>query len=217
MPVHRFRVAEDGIAEIFVAYADHGFFAVPESVASPGLSAGVQAIRETCAPLTPGYESEINLRLGPWLTAVGAILERGLMLLIDYGYPCGEYYHSQRTQGTLMCHYRHRAHGDPYSLIGLQDITAHVDFSAVARAAADAGLDLAGYTTQAHFLLGSGLETLIADSDPNDLARHLALMQEVKRLTLPSEMGERFKVLGLSRGISSPLAGFNLNDLRGRL
>ena len=216
MPVHRFRITDRGLAEICVT-ADEQGLRCTTTEPGPDLAGAVQTLRQHCAPLAPDYESEINLRLPPWLANLGSILEQGLILLIDYGYPCQEYYHPQRDRGTLMCHYRHRAHDDPLRLIGLQDITAQVDFSAAARAGTGAGLELAGYTTQAHFLLGCGLDKLVADSDPNDLARHLALMQEVKRLTLPSEMGERFKVLGLTRNIAFPLQGFALNDLRNRL
>jgi SAM-dependent MidA family methyltransferase len=116
-----------------------------------------------------------------------------------------------------MCHYRHRAHDDPFVLIGLQDITAHVDFTAIAEAARTVGLSVVGYTSQAAFLLGSGLDRLIAGSDPDNARAHLALMQQVKKLTLPSEMGELFKVMGLASGPVPPLAGFALQDRRNRL
>ena len=145
------------------------------------------------------------------------MLSQGVVLLIDYGYPRTEYYHPQRCTGTLMCHYRHRAHPDPYRWVGLQDITSHVDFSAAALTAVEAGFSLAGYTTQAHFLMGNGLDELVAASDPNDMTRHMELVQGVKRLTLPSEMGERFKVLGLTKEMQSEFAGFRLLNLQGRL
>jgi SAM-dependent MidA family methyltransferase len=139
-------------------------------------------------------------------------------LLIDYGYPRREYYLQERSTGTLMCHYRHRVHADPLILTGLQDITAHVDFTAVAAAGLAAGLAIAGYTTQAHFLLGSGLPELAAASNPQDLTTHLAVTDQIKTLTLPGEMGERFKVLALTRCLEDlPLRGFTLLDQRGRL
>jgi len=116
-----------------------------------------------------------------------------------------------------MCHYRHQAHDDPLRLAGLQDITAHVDFSAIAEAGVDAGLALLGYTSQAAFLLGCGLEQIMAASDPNDVRAHLALTQQIKKLTLPHEMGELFKVLALGRGVREPLPGFTLQDRRARL
>jgi SAM-dependent MidA family methyltransferase len=148
-------------------------------------------------------------------------------LLIDYGFPRAEFYHPQRATGTLMCHYRHRAHPDPLVLVGLQDVTAHVDFSAIAAAAVlpspsgkgnegegRAGLVLLGYTSQAMFLLGCGLDSIASASDPNDTRAHLALTTEIKKLTLPTEMGELFKVIALGRGVAAPLAGFRLQDRR---
>lgn len=165
----------------------------------------------------PGYESELCPALAPWVAALAHSLAAGLILLIDYGFPRHEYYHPDRVGGTLMCHYRHRAHGDPLILPGLQDITAHVDFTAVAEAAHAAGLSVAGYTTQAYFLLGAGINGLFEAPGLADNER-LALAQGVKKLLLPSEMGELFKVIGLTRGLpTSPLAGFGVNDLRHKL
>lgn len=217
MPVQRFRIEADGVREGFVRWGDGCFEAVWDLPVTPGLADAVAALQQRIGPLDEGYESELNLRSGPWLEALGERIAAGLLLLIDYGYPASEYYHPQRSMGSLMCYYRHRAHGDALALPGLQDITAHVDFSAVAAAGLSAGFDLAGYTNQANFLLGCGLDRLLADSDPYDIKVHMALMQGVKRLTLPSEMGERFKVLALGRGIKGPLMGFGLRDLSGRL
>lgn len=217
MPVQRFRIAADGPQEEFVTWGEEG----PESrfgpPLSPGLSTAIEGLATEGVELAPGYHSEINLRLGPWLQAVAAGLAAGAALLIDYGYPRREFFHPQRAMGTLMCHYRHRAHADPYCLPGLQDITAHVDFTAVAEAGTAAGLTLAGYTTQAHFLFGCGLDGLMARSDPTRVAAHLDQVQGVRRLILPNEMGESFKVLALSRGLDQPLIGFGFQDLRGRL
>ncbi|MHB8536099.1 MAG: SAM-dependent methyltransferase, partial [Sulfuricaulis sp.] len=128
-----------------------------------------------------------------------------------------EFYHPQRTTGTLMCHYRHRAHDDPLILVGLQDITAHMDFSAVAEAGMRAGLTLCGYTSQAAFLIGCGLEQLAASSDPEDVRSHLELTRQIKKLSLPHEMGELYKVIALSRRLREPLRGFAQHDRRGRL
>jgi len=217
MPVHRFRLEADGVREGFVRWGDERFEAFWDLPVTPGLVDAVAALQQQVGSLEEGYESELNLRAGPWLEALGERMAAGAVLLIDYGYPASEFYHPQRSSGSLMCYYQHRAHGDVLALPGLQDITAHVDFSAVAAAGLAAGFDLAGYTSQAHFLLGCGLDRLVADSDPNDIKVHMALMQAVKRLTLPSEMGERFKVLGLSRGIEGPLMGFGLRDLSSRL
>ena len=217
MPVNRFRIGPDGVEECFVGYDEEGLkelFLPPET---PGLVEGIASIGKRCGDLAEGYVSEVNLRQAGWLRSLWDAIDRAAVLLIDYGYPGCEYYHPQRATGTLMCHYRHRAHADPFCWVGLQDITSHVDFSALAEVAGRAGFELAGYTTQAHFLLATGLEDLLAGSDPTDLPRHMALVQGVKHLTLPSEMGERFKVMGLLKGMSPALGGFALRDLRERL
>ena len=139
-----------------------------------------------------------------------------MLLLIDYGFAQHEYYHPQRMQGTLMCHYRHRAHDDPLILVGLQDITAHIDFTAMADSALAADMQVAGYTTQAHFLLGSGL-TELAEQNEGDEVQQLELVNQVKRLTLPQEMGELFKVMALTKNFRINMPGFMLRDLRNSL
>ncbi len=217
LPVHRFRVAGDAVLEGAVGVSPEGLVERWIPAVSPGLTEAVEGIEALVGGLPEGYRSEVSLRLAPWLAAVAGTLEAGALLLVDYGYTRHEYYHPDRGSGTLMCHYRHRVHGDPLRLLGLQDITASVDFSAVAEAGAAAGLSLAGYTTQASFLLANGLDRLLAESDPSDTVRHLALVQGVKRLTLPGEMGERFKVIGLDKGLGRPWSGFALRDLGGRL
>jgi len=146
------------------------------------------------------------------MCTLGGVLERGALLAIDYGFPAREYYHPQRSMGTLMCHYRHRAHGDPFYLPGLQDITAHVDFSALAHSALDAGLEVLGYASQASFLIECGITELLAETDPDDVARYAPLAAEANRLLSPAEMGELFKVLAVGRGVDRPLAGFTRGD-----
>ncbi|HEB95328.1 MAG TPA: SAM-dependent methyltransferase [Sedimenticola thiotaurini] len=213
LPVQRFRIDRGRILEQFVVAEGDALALSWEAPVSPGLEQAVTAL----GPLPDDYESEIGLRVGPWVEALAGVLRQGLALLIDYGHPRAEYYHPQRNRGTLMCHYRHRAHADPLFHPGLQDITSQVEFTTVAGAARDAGLDVCGYTTQAFFLLGCGLDRLVAASDPERVQEHMALMQGVKRLTLPSEMGERFKVLGLGRGLDPVPLGFSLRDMRERL
>ena len=139
------------------------------------------------------------------------------MLFIDYGYGRSEYYLPERNAGTLMCHYRHRAHDDPFAYPGLQDITAFVDFTTVAQAGVDAGLELHGYTTQAQFLLGGGLHELLPDVNPGDTLRSLQVSQQVQKLTMPGEMGDRFKVMGLGRALEGLISGFGLKDLSSAL
>ncbi len=217
LPVSRFRIGAEGIEECYVELDGEGLQEVFAPAESPGLAKAVSAISSAAGGFEEGYVSEVNLRQASWLRALSAMLGQGAVLLIDYGYPQSEYYHAQRSRGTLMCHYRHRAHADPFRWVGLQDITSHVDFSAAAAVGVESGFNLAGYTTQAHFLMANGLGEIVAASDPNDLARHMALVQGVKRLTLPSEMGERFKVLGLTKALQTELSGFGLLNLRDRL
>jgi SAM-dependent MidA family methyltransferase len=146
-------------------------------------------------------------------------LSAGLILVIDYGYPRRERYLPERDRGTLMCYRRHRAHGDPYRDVGLQDITTHVDFTALAEAGQDAGLDLIGYTTQSNFLIGCGIDAIIAEAAGGDPMLMLELSTGAKQLLLPSRLGERFQVMGLSRGLpdSLEISGFGVRDLRERL
>ena len=217
MPVNRFRIVDQRIEECFVCRDDEGLKECFREPVTHGLEAAVTMLQKRLGPLSSGYVSEINLRQAAWLKALAQSMRRGCVLLIDYGYSSAEYYHPQRNKGTLMCHYRHRAHGDPFRWVGLQDITSQVDFTAAAREALESGFSLGGYTTQAHFLLANGLDTLLAESDPDDLTRHMALVQGVKKLTLPSEMGERFKVLGLLKDLQINLQGFALRDFCERL
>jgi SAM-dependent MidA family methyltransferase len=179
-------------------------------------TAAVEALAASCQ-LQPGYISELNVALPAWLQSVAERLEQGMLLLIDYGYPRHEYYHPQHSSGTLMCHYRQRAHDDPFLWPGLQDITAHVDFTAVAEAALASDLEVSGYTTQAFFLLDCGLDELLQQAGPTDSTHYIQLAQQVKTLILPGEMGERFKCIGLTRGLTTAVPGFRLQDYRNRL
>ena len=162
--------------------------------------------------LSPGYVSEINLAAADWTAAWGRILGRGALILIDYGFPRHEYYHEQRDTGTLMCHYRHQAHGEPFYLPGLQDITAHVDFTAIVEAGFDAGLELLGYTTQASFLLNCGLPDILGRTPADDPKRYLPQARAAQKLISPAEMGDLFKVIALGKGIDTTLIGFIDND-----
>jgi SAM-dependent MidA family methyltransferase len=154
------------------------------------------------------YITERNDAAAAFTRTVLQVLGRGALLLIDYGFPRHEYLHPQRSGGTLMCHYRHRAHDDPFLYPGLQDITAHVDFSTIAQAGLAAGADLLGYTSQARFLINCGITDLLADYDPRDVQRFLPVANGVQKLLAESEMGELFKVIGFSRGLARPLAAF---------
>jgi SAM-dependent MidA family methyltransferase len=197
LPVSRFvkrgaRVVPRGVVERGdgFAWADGG--------ERDDVAAAVAALeRALGAPVADGFESEISLRLPAWIATVAGVLERGCLLFVDYGLVRREYYHAQRSSGTLICHYRHRAHADPFLHPGLQDLSAWVDFSACADAARAAGLDVAGFTTQAQFLLATlAAEPLGRGTDAAALRERSAL----KTLVLPGEMGERFKVLLLRKG-----------------
>ncbi|MBF0255437.1 MAG: SAM-dependent methyltransferase, partial [Gammaproteobacteria bacterium] len=206
MPVSRFRLQGQGDLEQFVDLRQDPPQLCWRPIQSPGLADRLGDLRARYG-LSEGYESELNLRAAPWLSALGQSLETGLLLLIDYGYSGAEFYHLQRHQGTLICHYRQRVHQDPLLWPGLQDITANVDFTALAEAASLAGFDSQAFTSQAYFLLGNGIEQLI---EPAESRQRLHDLQAVKRLTLPNEMGERFKVLGLGKGLDQRPRGFGL-------
>lgn len=211
MPVECFRVRHDAIASLTVGWeADR--FSWREMPAST-------AVQERITPLAlpPDYVSEIGFAAEGWVRSIADILEQGVVLLIDYGFPRSEFYHPQRRTGTLMCHYRQRANNDPLNRVGLQDITAHVDFSAIALAGTQTGLDLLGYSSQGLFLLGCGLEEIAARIDQSDTRAYLQFTNAVKKLTLPHEMGELFKVIALGRGIAGPLTGFRLQNRSDRL
>jgi SAM-dependent MidA family methyltransferase len=163
------------------------------------------------------YQSEYCPTLPAWINSLTDVLAQGLLLFIDYGYGRAEYYHPQRSMGTLMCHYRHHAHHDPFWLPGLQDMTAFVDFTAIAEAASAAGMQLEGFASQARFLVDCGIDQLMAEIDTANTRQFLQLSNEAKRLMLPGEMGERFKVIGFSRKLLQSVKGFGSQDLRSRL
>ena len=214
LPVERFAWRGDAVFELGVVTDGTGFRAV-ERPATPALAATVRHLRETCGADWPdGYVSESCGRLAPWLGSLAASLGRGVMLFVDYGLPRREYYSAERRAGTLACHFRHRYHDDPYARPGLEDITAWVDFTAVAEAADAAGLEVAGYTTQAHFLIGNGLDRRLRDVGELDIVSRVNLSRQAMVLTLPGEMGERFKAIALAKGYDASLSGFAVRDLR---
>ncbi|HEV8018799.1 MAG TPA: SAM-dependent methyltransferase [Steroidobacteraceae bacterium] len=217
LPCRRFSWRASGVTELGIEAAGSSGEAV--SWCERGRSADA-ALTQACAallaglpaPLPQGYTSEVCLRVAPWIASLSDCLGRGLLLLCDYGLPRSHYYHPQRVSGTLRCHFRQRAHADPYINVGVQDITAWVDFTRVAEAAAAVDLDVGGFATQAAFLLALGIEQLVAAAPPG--ATHARLAGEARRLLMPEEMGEAFKAMALTRGIELPLAGFALQDLR---
>jgi SAM-dependent MidA family methyltransferase len=214
MPVERFVVRNGGINALGVTW-QLGRLDWSETRADADLRAAVREIEaELRAPWPAGYTSEVNLDLPAWVQSVLGSLRRGVVLLIDYGLPRREYYAAERRSGTLLCHFRQRYHESPFLHPGLHDIGAWVDFTAVALAAQQAGAEIAGYTTQAHFLIGNRLAEFVADVSDLDLVQRLNLSRQAMLLTLPGEMGERFKVIALSRDYDAPLRGFAVRDLR---
>lgn len=218
LPTPRFALREGEVYEETVALDAQGNFVRGEQPADALLSSAVRHVeRYLQTEFANGYRSELLPHLPYWIQAVAGGLQRGAMLFVDYGHPRAEFYQPQRSDGTLRAFYRHRAHNDVYRWPGLQDLTASIDFTALAEAGTAAGFDLAGYCTQASFLLGNGLDKLleVADTRTDEVGR-VRLREQVKRLTLPSEMGERFQVMGFSKDVDFT-AAFLLGDLTWRL
>jgi SAM-dependent MidA family methyltransferase len=210
MPVHLVVWRDESIEERGVAVENNQFVWSDRPATGRLLNRAQVLAGERSLPA--GYQSEICLAAPAWVAAWAGILGRGALLLIDYGFPQHEYYHSQRNTGTLMCHYRHHAHHEPFYLPGLQDITAHVDFTAVVEAGCEAGLDFLGYTTQSTFLLNCGLPEVLARTSAEDTVRYLPLASSAQKLISPGEMGELFKVMALGKGITETLVGFAKGD-----
>lgn len=214
LPVERFLARGESVHALGVTW-QLGRLEWSEAPAPAALAEAALALeRDGGARWPVGYTSEINLGLRGWLAALGASLGRGVLLFVDYGLPRHEYYSAERRDGTLLCHFRHRFHDDPFTRLGLQDLTAWVDFTAVAEAGLAAGLDLAGYTTQAHFLIGCGLGEFVANVADLDVVSRVNLSRQAMMLTLPGEMGERFKAIAFARQYAAPLRGFAVRDLR---
>ncbi len=206
MPTHVVRSGGQGIDEAGVSTRDGGF-AMAYRPAGGELRAQAEAL-----DLPAGTTTEIQLVAQAFMHSLAAALARGAAIFIDYGFAAHEYYHPQRNAGTLMCHYRHHAHDDPFYLPGLQDITTHVDFSAIAKVAAKEGLALAGYANQAQFLINCGITDVLAATSPEDTLRYLPLANAANRLLSPAEMGELFKVIAFGKGLDTPLLGFARGD-----
>jgi len=212
LPVERFVRRRDGVGQCTVSL-DGERFVWSERAAPPALLAEVERLEDALgSPLADGYCSEVSPAARHWVAELGVMLDEGLALLFDYGLPRHEYYAPERADGWLRCHFRHHAHNDPLILPGIQDLTTWVDFSAAADAARESGLEVAGFSAQAQFLLGGGLI-----DELGAIGEQPALSREVKLLTLPGEMGEHFKCLGLTAGDVLPPAGFAMGDRSHRL
>lgn len=207
MPVHLVRWSNTEILERGVTWDAGGGFDWADRSATGQV---LEVARRL--PVAPPYLSEVALPAAAWIMECGRLLSQGALLLLDYGFPRPEFYHPQRATGTLMCHYRHHTHTDPLWLPGLNDITAHVDFTAVAEAGVASGLELAGYTSQAAFLMECGLLDRLAAVGPADSLDYLRAAAQVQKLLSPSEMGELFKVICFTRKLDAVLPGFSHGD-----
>ena len=207
LPVHLVAWRESGIVERGVAWQNDRFV-WQEKPLTQG------ALHEMAAKLAlpAGYVSELCPAAPALIASLASVLWHGALLFIDYGFPRREFYHPQRATGTLMCHYRQQAHDDPFLYPGLQDITAHVDFTTIAEAGVANGLDVLGYTSQAQFLINCGITDLLAEVSPADMASYLPLAAQAQKLLSPAEMGELFKVIALGKHTPAPLLGFSRGD-----
>ena len=203
MPVHVVRWTSSGILERGVTMP----LAWADRPASGELLEAAMAIQ-----VPPPYVSEINLAARAWMRSLVEALAEGALFVIDYGFPRHEYYHPQRSSGTLMCHYRHQAHADPFARPGEEDITAHVDFTALADAAHEAGAQVLGYANQAQFLVNCGITEVLGEANLDNALHYAPLAAEAQKLLSPAEMGELFKVLAVGKGLTAPLVGFTRGD-----
>ena len=212
LPVHLIHWSGGRILERGVCYNDATFAwqdRIPEDAALLDIANDIN--------VPDDYLSEVSLAARGLIASLSERMEKGVLLFIDYGFGSAEYYHPQRSHGTLMCHYRHHSHDDPFYLLGLQDITSHVDFTAIAEAAIDHGAHFLGYTSQAHFLINNGVTDLLSEVSPEDVRAYAPLSSQLQKLTSPAEMGELFKVIALGKGMEGPLAGFLRGDMSRRL
>jgi SAM-dependent MidA family methyltransferase len=212
MPVHCFYLDNNNINEYCVTLKNNNLHWLSTPPTTPALEQQLLAIQKEFT-LPNHYQSEVNLLAPVWITTLSDILTEGVILLFDYGYNRREYYHPERTTGTLMCFYQHHRHTNPFELVGLQDISAHVDFTTLAESASAANASVSGYTTQAGFLLACGLMDLTQTEKLSAIEQYQQ-NQAIKLLTLPSQMGELIKVMALSKNIDLPLLGFSLFDRR---
>ena len=215
MPVQRVKKSDDSWRLQQVTYSDSSYQSIWMPLTDQRLLDHMSGLERRLGQFEVGYESEVNLHIDGWISALSQMINQGAFILVDYGYPESAFYHPERSAGTLMCHYRHKAYENPLARVGSQDITANVDFSAVAEAGVNHGFDLAGFTTQAFFLMNNGIGDLLGDDPMSD--SYIQKAQAMKQLTLPTEMGERFKVIALAKGLEESMRGFAVGDQRAYL
>lgn len=207
LPVHIIRTTDNEVLEMGVAWNEEGFFWAARPLADPHLQSLIPFL-----DLPPGYLTELCPAANGLIASLSNMLDKGVMLLIDYGFSRREYYHPQRAQGTLMCHYQHYAHDDPFLHPGLQDITAHVDFTGIAQTALANGMELEGYCGQAQFLINCGITEILARTSPDDMAAYIPRASAAQKLLSPAEMGELFKVIAFGKQCECSLIGFSQGD-----
>ena len=213
LPVSRFQWTQARVGEWGVGCVA-GRFGWALAPAAAAAAVHCRRLAAAAGPWDDGYTSEFCPRMGAWTAAVTRALRAGAVFWFDYGLPRAQYYLPERHEGTLLCHFRHRTEIDPFRHPGLQDITAWVDFTALAEAGNESGFDIAGFTTQTYFLAGTGIDQEMREAAAGDDNRHARLAAQAKRLLMPGEMGERFKAMAWLRGIEAELCGFGLRDLR---
>jgi SAM-dependent MidA family methyltransferase len=212
LPIERFVRRASGVSQLCVTTDDKGFSCL-EKEAPKRLEAAVLAIEADIGQVFPeGYTSEVSMAAPAWIADLARFLNRGALFIFDYGISRREYYAPDRADGWLRCHYRHHAHSNPLIHPGIQDLTAWVDFSSVAAAACEAGLDILGYQSQSQFLMGGGLEIEMQGFRDLPIARQIELSGQIKTLTLPGEMGENFKCMALGRGDIVTPSALNFAD-----
>lgn len=207
IPVHLIHMTASGLCERGLTSGEHGFEWQDKPLVEPAL---LQMAAKYELPLH--YLTEFCPAAQGLIKSLASCLEQGAMLMIDYGFSAREYYHPQRNLGTLMCHYQQLAHPDPLQNIGLQDITAHVDFTGIAQAGVDQGLQLAGFCSQAQFLMNCGILDVMSQVSPHEMAQYAPIAAAAQKLLSPAEMGDLFKVIGFTKNMEMPLIGFSTGD-----
>ena len=217
LPVKRFKKESDLFKEVKVSFTGNEFYWV-DAPANHELTNALEKIEDKLLkPFPENYCSEININLKIWLDSVQSVMRKGVILFIDYGYSMSDYYHPERSDGNLLCHYKHHIHDDPFFYPGLQDITTSVDFTSVAKNAEEVGLNISGYTNQLYFLISCGLDDLVPDMSLLNTKSQTQISKELRTLLMPDEMGERFKFMALTKKYNKELLGFSKIDQRNQL
>ncbi len=217
LPVKRFKKESNSFKEEKVTFRKNNFCWIDADADHELIDNLTRLEKKLLTPFPNSYYSEININLKVWLNSIQSVIKKGVILLIDYGYSMSDYYHYEKSDGNLLCHYRHYVHNNPFFYPGLQDITTCVNFTAVAQYAEEIGLNISGYTNQTYFLFGCGLENLVPEMNLLDSKSQTKVSQELRTLTMPDEMGERFKFIALTKKYNKKLLGFSKMNQRSQL